>query len=116
MRAKFLKTRDSGGVNSYVDFKVDWSTLTFAPWNSENGGGAESFSSHVQNNMPAVNNSGSMQKTTKGKAKPKGNDLKRPSTGAVAKSDEEDVAPKKPRGIIKGLGGKKKLNKTVKLV
>ena len=117
MRAKFLKTRDSGGVGSYVDFKVDWSTLTFDPWNSENGGGAESFSSHVQSNMPNTNTSGGMQKTNKGKAKPSGSDLKRPSTGASSKSDEEeDGAPKKPRGIIKGLGGKKTLNKTVKLV
>jgi len=116
MRAKFLKTRDSGGVGSYVDFKVDWSTLTFEPWNTEEGG-AVNFASHVQSNMPT--STGGMQKTNKGKSKPNGSDLKRPSTpGAEAKSDDEsDGQPKKARGIIKGLGAKKKsLNKSVKLV
>ncbi len=118
MRAKFLKTRDSGGVGSYVDFKVDWSTLTFEPWNTEEGGAAN-FASHVQSNMPNTQHTGpgGMTKTTKGKSKPTGSDLKRPSTGASAQSDEDDEGNKKPRGIIKGLGGKKKsLNKSVKLV
>ncbi len=115
MRAKFLKTRDSGGVGSYVDFKVDWSTLTFEPWNTEEGGAAN-FASHVQSNMPNTQHTGpgGMTKTTKGKSKPTGSDLKRPSTGASSQSDEDDEGNKKPRGIIKGLGGKKKsLNKSV---
>jgi len=118
MRAKFLKTRDSSGVGSYVDFKVDWSTLTFEPWDSGNGGGAASFSSHVQSNLPT---STGMKKTTKGKAAtPNGSDLKRKSSeaaGTSAKSDDNTEIKSKPRGIIKSLGGKKKsLNKTVKLV
>jgi hypothetical protein len=31
LTAKLLKTRDSGGVGSTVQFKIDWSTLTFEP-------------------------------------------------------------------------------------
>lgn len=109
MRAKFLKTRDSSGVGSYVDFKVDWSTLSFNPWQTE---GADNFKQHVQSNMPNIN---SIQRTEKGKAQKPSTDDDTPK--ATVKSDNEDGETPKARGIIANVGGRKTpFKKTVKLV
>jgi len=121
MRAKFLKTRDSSGVGSYVDFKVDWSTLTFAPWDTNGDSDVATLNpaAHAQNASQGTN----IQKTTKGKAKPSGGDLrgnKSGISGASSQSDSEGdstTSGKKTKGIIKGIGGKKRsLNKDVKLL
>jgi len=113
MRAKFLKTRDSGGVGTYVDFKVDWSTLTFEPWNTEGDDPITTYSNRQQSNIPSE----TIKKSTKGKAKPTGSDLKR-NSGASAASDTPEESGTKTRSAIKNLGGKKKrtINKTHKLV
>lgn len=110
MRAKFLKTRDSSGVGSYVDFKVDWSTLSFNPWQAE---GSDNFSQHVQSNMPNIN---TIQRTVKGKAQKTDDDDDDDTPKATVKSDNEGEAPK-ARGIIANIGGRKApFKKTVKLV
>jgi len=123
MRAKFLKTRDSSGVGSTVDFKVDWSTLTFEPWDTtgENDPAVLNYAAQAQNAAQSLNTDQPLRKTTKGKKKPSGSDLKG-NSGAVVKSDDEDddssTSGKKTKGIIKGLGGKKKkgLNREVKML
>jgi len=123
MRAKFLKTRDSSGVGSTVDFKVDWSTLTFEPWDTtgENNPSVLNYAAQAQNAAQSLNADQPLQKTTKGKKKPSASDLKG-NSGAVVKSDDEDddssTSGKKTKGIIKGLGGKKKkgLNREVKML
>jgi|SRR5574344_278425 hypothetical protein len=85
MRAKFLKTRDSGGVGSYIDFKTDWSTLTFEPWNTDQGGGAPNWAANANSNLPSQN--GNNQREFKKLEKP---DLKAKKSLAEVKSDVDE--------------------------
>lgn len=108
LRAKFLKTRDSSGVGSYIDFKVDWSTLTFSPW--ETNGGDIDYSKHIKSNHPQVSRS-----------RPVAEDIKLPKKKDNSESKEPESTTEengsKTRSIIKGLGSKKSsINKTLKLI
>jgi hypothetical protein len=103
MRAKFLKTRDSGGVGSYVDFKTDWPTLSFNPWHSEDGGGAANWQQNAHSNLPSQTGSNqTFQKQEKPVLK------KKPM--AEVKSDDEDSddgeESKGAAGVIRGIKGK----------
>ena len=133
LRAKFLKTRDSGGVGSYVDFKTDWKTLSFNPWLKEDGGGSMSFQSNAYSNLPSQKSENSYDKKSSGSSsydkKPM---LKKPSQDstpkAIAKPNNEDVdadssltneddgEKKSTASVIKGIKGKIRPNaKKIKL-
>lgn len=50
LTAKMLKTRDSGGVGQYINFKTDWPSLSFNPWDKkadQNGNGDDGKSADV---------------------------------------------------------------------
>lgn len=118
MRAKFIKTRDSGGVGSYVDFKTDWATLTFEPHDTEDGGGALSSADHRQSNIPKYSGNGGGQKEFK-----KPDAVKKEIPTAIVKSndqesDDEPVESKiSTAGAIRKLGGKTKPHeKKLKLI
>jgi hypothetical protein len=108
MRAKFLKTRDSGGVGKYIDFKVDWSTLTFAPFDAKSEGDG---TYRPSGGAPALS-ADQLKRTDKGKAKPK----PKPKEDDIENIENEDVDDKaaeessgtKTKSVIKSLGGKKK--------
>lgn len=118
MRAKFLKTRDSGGVGQYIDFKTDWSTLTFEPWNTENGGGASTWAGNANSNLPSQ--TGSNQREFKKVEKPDLKATKKPI--AEVKSDTEDdvdgeESSVNPASVIRGIKGRTKPHqKKIKLV
>jgi len=100
MRAKFLKTRDSGGVGTYIDFRVDWPTLTFSPFDAKSEGDGTYSTAGLTNPSTTVQ----LKRTDKGKAKPKPKETD-------DSDDNEDVdAPSgiKTKSVIKNLGGKKK--------
>lgn len=114
MRAKFLKTRDSGGVGSYVDFKTDWSTLSFNPWSNEDGGGADNAQTHAYSNLP------SQQKEYTRKEKPS---IKRNSEkpSVKVKSNDNDISDdeetKSATSVIRGIKGRNKPHqKKIKLL
>lgn len=112
MRAKFLKTRDSGGVGACVDFKVDWSTLTFEPYDAKSQGDGTYRPSSPETAISADY----LKRTTKGKAQPK----PEPKDNSDDNTDVDEEAPssgKKTKSVIKSLGGKKKAfgSKKVKL-
>lgn len=122
MKAKFLKTRDSGGVGAYIDFKVDWSTLTFAPFDAKGEGGMSFPSANNQNTSLSADQ---LKKTDKGKAKPK----PKPKDDDIDNEDIDDNGSNgsnglgessgtKTKSVIKSLGGKKKPfgQKKVKLI
>ena len=105
MRAKFLKTRDSGGVGKYIDFKVDWSTLTFAPFDAKSQGDG-SYTPYTSNPSTAIS-ADQLKKTDKGKAKPK----PKPQDDDIDNEDvdePEETSGAKTKSVIKNLGGKKK--------
>ena len=108
MRAKFLKTRDSGGVGAYIDFKVDWSTLTFAPFDAKSQGDG-TYMPQVGNSQTSFS-ADQLKRTDKGKAKPKPqpkeDDIENEDVDDDGKSDESSGA--KTKSVIKSLGGKKK--------
>ncbi len=125
LRAKFLKTRDSGGVGSYVDFKTDWRTLTFEPWRKEDGGGAPNWQSNAHSNLPSQKGSNATFEKKPAQTFKKPADEK---PKALVKSDKEDVdadsdltnnddgEKKSTASVIKGIKGKPKLSaKKIKL-
>ena len=103
MRAKFLKTRDSGGVGAYIDFKVDWSTLTFSPFDAKSQGDGTFSTSGLTNPSTALS-ANQLKKTDKGKAKPKPKD----DSDDNEDIDTEESSGAKTKSVIKSLGGKKK--------
>lgn len=117
MRAKFLKTRDSGGVGSYIDFKTDWSTLTFEPWNSDQGGGASNWAANANSNLPSQN--GNNQREFKKLEKP---NLKAKKSLAEVKSDaDENIENNEDNGgtakVIRGIKGRTSpMQKKIKLL
>lgn len=117
MRAKFLKTRDSGGVGSYIDFKTDWSTLTFEPWNTEQGGGAPNWAANANSNLPSQN--GNNQREFKKLEKP---NLKAKKSLAEVKSDaDENIENNEDNGgtakVIRGIKGRTSpMQKKIKLL
>ena len=117
MRAKFLKTRDSGGVGSYIDFKTDWSTLTFEPWNTDQGGGASNWAANANSNLPSQN--GNNQREFKKLEKP---NLKAKKSLAEVKSDaDENIENNEDNGgtakVIRGIKGRTSpMQKKIKLL
>ncbi len=114
MRAKFLKTRDSGGVGSYIDFKTDWATLTFEPLNTEQGGGASNWAANANSNLPAQK--GNNQREFKKLEKP---DLKAKKSLAEVKSDvDENIEDNGGTAkVIRGIKGRTSpMQKKIKLL
>ncbi len=114
MRAKFLKTRDSGGVGSYIDFKTDWATLTFEPWNTEQGGGAPNWAANANSNLPSQK--GNNQREFKKLEKP---DLKAKKSLAEVKSDvDENIEDNGGTAkVIRGIKGRTSpMQKKIKLL
>ncbi len=114
MRAKFLKTRDSGGVGSYIDFKTDWSTLTFEPLNTEQGGGASNWAANANSNLPSQK--GNNQREFKKLEKP---DLKAKKSLAEVKSDvDENIEDNGGTAkVIRGIKGRTSpMQKKIKLL
>ena len=114
MRAKFLKTRDSGGVGSYIDFKTDWSTLTFEPWNTEHGGGASNWAANANSNF--ASQKGNNQREFKKLEKP---DLKAKKSLAEVKSDvDENIEDTGGTAkVIRGIKGRTSpMQKKIKLL
>ena len=124
IRAKFLKSRDSGAVGQYIDFKTDWKTLSFIPFMKEDGGGAPNWQANAHSNLPS-------QRGTNATFEKKPT-LKKPETDnkpkAVVKADKEGVdadsdltnnddgEKKSTASVIKGIKGKPKLSaKKIKL-
>ncbi len=115
IRAKFIKTRDSGGVGHFVDFKTDWSTLTFEPYETEDGSIAFTSTDHRQSNIPKYSSNNGGQKEYK-----KPDAIKKEIPTAIVKSDKTDAENEdKPStiGAIRKIGGKSKPHeKKLKLV
>ena len=124
MRAKFLKTRDSGGVGSYVDFKTDWKTLTFEPWNSEQGGGAANWQANAHSNLPSQRGTNATfeKKTPPTLKKP--TPTAKPLASVKSDTDEESDLTNNDNGeaksassVIRGIKGRNKPNaKKIKLL
>lgn len=124
IRAKLLKTRDSGGVNSYVDFKTIWSTLTFEPWNSEQGGGAANWQANAHSNLPSQRGTNATfeKKTPPTLKKP--TPTAKPLASVKSDTDEEsdltnndDGEVKTASSVIRGIKGRNKPNaKKIKLL
>jgi hypothetical protein len=116
IRAKFLKTRDSGGVGKYVDFKTEWSTLTFDPWHAEDGASAITSQTNLHSNLPSQkgNNERTFVKTTKPDLKRK---TKKPPSAAVKSDADDNTEVKSASSVIRGIKGRTKPNqKKIKLV
>ena len=127
IRAKLLKTRDSAGVGNYVDFRTEWATLSFIPWDSEQGGGAVNWQANAQSNLPS-------QKGTNVAFEKKSTPivLKKPTVAPAAKplafvksdaDEESDLTnndsdePINASSVIRGIKGKSRPNsKKIKLI
>ncbi len=92
---KFLKTRDSAGVGSYVDFITEWSTLSFNPVMEEEGGGASNWKENANSNHSTANekkfekkepSKPDLRTTNKNRNKDvtKSSDEEKPKTGGTA--------------------------------
>lgn len=122
MRAKLLKTRDSSGVGQYVDFKVDWKTLSFNPWISEAGGGASTWQAHAHSNLPSQR--GTNESFAKKPALKKPSDDIKPKAVVKSDADEEsdltnndDGEAKSASSVIRGIKGRNRPNsKKIKLL
>ena len=124
LRAKLLKTRDSGGVGSYVDFKTDWKTLSFIPFMKEDGGGAPNWQANAHSNLPSQRGTNATfeKKPTLKKPEPDNKPkavVKADKEGVDADSDltnNDDGEKKSTASVIKGIKGKPKLSaKKIKL-
>ena len=125
IRAKFLKSRDSGAVGHYVDFTTDWKTLSFIPWSSEDGGGATTWRDNANSNLPSQNGKNQREFTKREKIPPPKNDVK--SVKIIKESNDEsdppfDVdddksEPVSASSVIRGIKGRNKPHqKKIKLL
>jgi len=109
IRMKLLKTRDSGGVGKYIDFHIDWSTLSFNPWDIENE--TELSGTRTPNiSIPKIGDqksSGMLIKTDRGKKKKK--------IEEDTENMDENTSGKKLKNTIHSLKKKSSMNKNVKL-
>ena len=117
MKAKFLKTRDSGGVGKIISFQVDWSTLTFSPIDVDSSD-PNSFNLTTSNSAPSLT-ADQLKRTTKGKAKPKEDNIENEDNTKTESTEQKskETTKSKTTSVIKKLGGRKKFSeKKVKLV
>ena len=118
LRMKFLKTRDSAGVGSYVDFKTEWNPLSFVPVTDEEGGGAANWKANATSNN-SISNEEKFKKMNQSKP-----DLRRSNKNKDKETDDDSSSDKeKPKAggtaaaLRKtGINKKKPLGKKVKLV
>jgi len=115
MRAKFLKTRDSGGVGQSVYFRQEWQTLSFVPHIPEDGAvELKTLQSSGSANLPSQKSEFKLTQkkptVVKDENRPtavvKANDEK--PTAVVKADDATDGNGQKTRSIIKGLSGRNK--------
>lgn len=130
MKAKWLKSRDSGAVGKYITFQLDWSTLTFNPVENPD---AQGHSNNATINIKAAptviteNGKETMAPSKKGTSvKVSGSTLRGKSgkksfkgTNSAAKSTDTDTdeerSPKQPAILLPLGNALKTSNKNPKL-
>ena len=129
MKAKWLKSRDSGAVGKYITFQIDWSTLSFDPIeNPDAHGNSNNPTLHIKapqvvtasdgKETMAPSKKGTSGKVTGSKLRGKtGKKTFKKSSAAtnVSTEDEEVREPKKPATLEKLGNSLKTSNKNPKL-
>ncbi len=107
MKAKWLKSRDSGAVGKYIMFKIDWSTLTFAPTDNPGDNNGNTPTININSGKTATTTSSDGKETMapakKGKAPTgssllnKGKNRKKVSRSATTEEESGDDTPSVPK-------------------
>ncbi|RLC44416.1 MAG: hypothetical protein DRH57_09195 [Candidatus Cloacimonadota bacterium] len=130
LKAKWLKSRDSGAVGKYITFQIDWSTLSFDPIeNPDAQGHSNNPTIHIKSPQVVTSPDGteSMAPSKKGTSgKVTGSNLRGKSSKKTFKKssaasnapdteDEEPREPKKPASLAALGNSLKTSNKNPKL-